>query len=213
MHGMIVLVGNPFSTLASWATTVVESLGYIGVVALLALENLVPPIPSELVLPLAGFLVGQDRFSFFWVVGAATLGSDLGALAIYGLGWWWGEERVRSKLERVPFFGRDDVDRASDWFRRHGRASVFFGRLVPGIRSVISLPAGFERMALWQFLVYTTAGSGLWNVVLIGAGWALGSQWQRVQHYVELFGYAVAGILIVAAAWWIWRKRSQAAES
>jgi membrane protein DedA with SNARE-associated domain len=212
-RAMVVLVSNPFSALAGWATKIVESLGYVGVVALLALENIVPPIPSEVVLPLAGFLVGQGRFAFVWVVAAATLGSLLGALVLYGLGWWLGEDRVRALAERAPFFGGDDVDKAHDWFERHGGASVFFGRLVPGVRSLISIPAGFERMSPWRFVLYTILGSGLWNAVLIGAGWALGSQWQRAQRYAEIAGYVAVAALVVFVGHWLWQRRSRATAS
>jgi membrane protein DedA with SNARE-associated domain len=205
-----VLLGNPLAALAEWTTSVVENLGYIGVAALLALENLVPPIPSELILPLAGFLVEQGRFNFPLVVLAATIGADIGALILYALGRSLGADRFRTLAEKIPLLGGDDIDRARDLFERHGGAAVFFGRLLPGIRSVVSIPAGFEHMPLWQFLAYTTAGSATWNTALITAGWALGTQWQRVNQYADIAGYLLLALLALALLRRAWRKHATA---
>ena len=199
-------IGSPLAGLASWVTDVVHSLGYVGVAGLLALENLVPPIPSELILPLAGFLVSQGRFAFPSVVAAATVGSLAGALGLYGLGRWLGDERLRHWLEKVPLFSQRDLDRARDWFERHGAEAVLLGRCVPGLRSVISIPAGLEAMPLWKFVAYTALGSGVWNAALIGLGWAFGSQWQRVSRYAEIVGYVALGAVALLGAWFLWRR-------
>ena len=197
------------AALARWVTDVVESLGYLGIGILAALENLVPPIPSELVLPLAGFLAGQGRFWLPAVVLAATAGSVIGALTLYALGRWLGEERLRRFIRR---FGRfmlleeADLDRAVAWFDRHGGTAVFIGRLAPLVRSGISIPAGVERMPVWRFIIYTAAGSAVWNGALAGLGWALGSQWERVSEYTQWLSYGVIGALIVAAGWFLWRR-------
>jgi membrane protein DedA with SNARE-associated domain len=209
-YGRIILATNPLAALAEWTASVVETLGYVGVAALLLLENLVPPIPSELILPLAGFLVEQGRFAFPWVVLAATIGSVAGALILYGLGRSLGEDRFRRLANKIPLLGDDDIDRARDLFERHGGAAVFFGRLLPGVRSFVSIPAGFERMPIWQFLAYTTAGSAAWNATLIGAGWALGTQWQRVERYASIAGYIVIGLLAIAIVRRAWRKHATA---
>lgn len=206
----VILAGNPLAALAEWTASVVETLGYVGVAALLALENLVPPIPSELILPLAGFLVEQGRFSYPWVVLAATVGSVAGAWVLYALGRTLGEDRFRRLAEKTPLLSADDIDRARDLFERHGGAAVFFGRLLPGVRSVVSIPAGFERMTLWRFTAYTTAGSAAWNAALIGAGWALGTQWQRVEQYAEIAGYLVLALLLLLLVRRAWRKHATA---
>ena len=208
--GWVILASNPLAALAEWTAKVVETLGYVGVAALLALENLVPPIPSELILPLAGFLVEQGRFSYPWVVLAATIGSVVGALILYALGRSLGEDRFRTLADKIPLLGGDDIDRARDLFERHGGAAVFFGRLLPGVRSFVSIPAGFECMPLWRFIAYTTAGSAAWNAALIGAGWALGTQWQRVEQYASIVGYIVLALVALLILRRAWRKHATA---
>ena len=195
-----------FSALAAWVTSVVQPGGYLGGAGLTLLETLSPPIPSELILPLAGFLVSQGRFAFPWVVAAATAGSLVGALVLYGLGRWLGDERLRHWLEKAPLFSQRDLDRAHDWFERHGAEAVLLGRFVPGLRSLISIPAGLEAMPLWKFVVYTVLGSGIWNAALIGLGWAFGSQWHRVSEYAEIVSYVVLGAIALLGAWFVWRR-------
>ena len=190
--------------LFTWVLGIVYTFGYLGLVILLLVENLFPPIPSEAILPLAGFLTGQGRLQFHWAVAAATAGSVLGALALYAVGYMLGEERLRELVKR---YGRwlllreSDLDRSREWFEKHGAVAVLIGRLVPFARSGISIPAGLERMPLWPFVVYTTVGSGIFNAVLIGLGWALGWQWELVQKYVEPLGWAVIAVGLGALAW------------
>jgi membrane protein DedA with SNARE-associated domain len=201
------LIGVAFlAGLTEWASGVVKSLGYPGVALLIALENVFPPIPSELVLPLTGFLVGRGEFSLMPALIAATVGSLVGALAIYGVGYVVGEDRVRAfigKYGRYLLVGEDDLDRAHDWFERHGWLAVLLCRMVPGLRSVISLPAGVERMSIVPFVLLTTLGSAIWNGVLIGAGWWLGDQWDLVSDYLEIVQYVIIGIAVVAIGWFI----------
>nr|MDQ3328133.1 DedA family protein [Chloroflexota bacterium] len=145
--------------IAEWIRDVVEGLGYAGIAFLILLENLIPPIPSELVLPFAGYLIDQGVYSPLGVLTAATTGSVVGALILYGLGAWFGEERVRGFVRRFGrwlFLREADVDRAEVWFIRHGAKAVLFGRLVPVVRSLVSLPAGVARMPLLQFVLFTT---------------------------------------------------------
>jgi membrane protein DedA with SNARE-associated domain len=198
------------SGLAEWVAGMVDQLGYIGLLLLVALENLFPPLPSELILPLAGFLVGQGRMSFLAALGAATAGSVLGALILYGLGAWVGEQRIRSWIRRIPLLDEGDVDRGVEWFERHGGKAVFFGRIIPLVRSVISLPAGIERMPLWRFVAYTVAGSAVWNVFLIGAGWMLGERWEAIRPWISRYEYgviALLGIGVVAFVILRWRRQ------
>jgi membrane protein DedA with SNARE-associated domain len=192
-----------------WVTGLIEAFGYPGLAVVLALESVFPPIPSEAVLPLAGFLVGQGRMGFVGAVIAATVGAVVGALILYWLGAALGERRVRALVERHGrwlFLSTEDLDRAQDWFDRHGGAAVFIGRLAPLVRSLVSVPAGVARMPLPAFVAYTALGSALWNTVLIGAGWALGESWGVVQQYQKLFGYAVLGALGLAVAWFVSRR-------
>ncbi len=207
-----VVMKNPLSGLASWVADVVESFGYFGVAFMIALENLAPPIPSEIVLPLAGFLVGQGRFSFLPVVVAATIGSVAGALVLYAIGAGLGEARLRyliRKFGRFVLMDESDLDKSRDWFEYHGTKAILFGRLIPGVRSLISIPAGLVGMPLWQFVLYTTIGSTIWNAALVGFGWTLGNHWERVEDYMSILQYIVIVIVAVAALWFIWSRRER----
>ena len=192
--------------LTGWVASVMEAMGEVGVGALTALETVFPPIPSEVVLPLGGFLTRQGDLSLPWVLVAATAGSLLGALVLYGLGAWLGRQRATAVLARIPLVDREDVERASAWFDRHGRAAVFFGRLVPGVRSLISLPAGASRMPLGRFAAYTTAGSLVWNGLLVGAGVWLGDRWEQVESYAGWLDRVFVAALAVVVVWAAWRR-------
>lgn len=201
---------NWLEAIVTWATDTVHTFGYPGVAFAVAAENIFPPIPSEVVLPLAGFLAGQGRFSLPLAVLAATLGSVVGALVLYGAGRWLGERKVRWFVVR---YGRwflvteADYQTALDWFRRHGGKSVCLGRVVPLVRSLVSIPAGIAGMPILPFILYTAIGSTVWNTALIGAGWLLGDQWERVEGYVSPLSYAVLLLGAIAAAWFVWRRR------
>lgn len=199
-----------------WVTLIIEKLGYIGVAFVLALESVFPPIPSEAVLPLTGFLVSQGRMNFVAALIAATIGSVVGALILYWFGYAWGEERIRQFVKR---YGRwmllteEDLDRSQAWFDHHGKVAVLVGRLAPLVRSLVSIPAGVTRMPLLTFTIYTTIGSALWNAVLIGAGWALGASWTHVQQYQQYFGYGVLAAIGLAIAWFVWRRLGSSSDS
>lgn len=177
----------------------IDALGELGVGLLVLLESVIPPIPSEVVLPAAGALVELGRLNgpLTWL--AALLGSVLGALILYGAGRAFGEERTRRVLLAVPLVEADDVDRADAWFARRGELAVFVGRLIPGVRSLISLPAGAAGMPLGRFVVLTAAGSAIWNSLLIGAGLLLGTQWQVVEEHIDVINdliYVTIGVSI-----------------
>ena len=196
-----------------WAERVIGAAGEWGVGLLVLLETVFPPLPSEVILPLAGFLTASGSISLPLVVVTATLGAWAGALLLYGLGARLGQERSVRLLARLPLVDATDFERASSWFRRHGRSSIFFGRLIPGVRSLISLPAGAERMPLTTFSLFTLAGSGLWNAVLIGLGAALGSEYARVEQYSRFLNYAVWAAVMALVAWLVVRglRRRRAA--
>jgi membrane protein DedA with SNARE-associated domain len=191
-------------------TDIVEELGYIGIAGLIALENIVPPIPSELILPLAGFMAWDGRFSLPIVVLAATVGSIVGALVLYAAGAWLGDARLRAIVERyggILGVGGRDLDRANDWFDRYGGVAVFLGRLVPVVRSLVSIPAGLRRMPLGRFVIYSGAGSLVWNSVLIGLGWTAGDQWHKVEQYVSILEYAVLAAIVAGVVAFLWKRR------
>jgi membrane protein DedA with SNARE-associated domain len=183
-----------------WAESVITALGEWGVGLLVLVETIFPPLPSEVILPLAGFLSGQGSLSLPLVFLTSVLGAYLGALLLYGLGARLGFERSVRVLARLPLVDREDFERAGAWFTRHGRSSIFFGRLVPGVRSLISLPAGASRLPLGTFSVFTIAGSSLWNGVLIGLGAALGQNYAVVEQYSRFLNYAVYAVLAALVA-------------
>lgn len=205
-----------FDWLVTWVTNVIETLGYPGLTILVALENLFPPIPSEVILPLAGFLTGQGRFSFVLVLIASTLGSLIGALILYAVGVALGQRGIRRLFERYGRFALitpDDLTRAEDWFDRWGPIAVFTGRLVPVVRSLVSIPAGYRRMPLVQFIPLTIFGSLLWNGALVTLGWAFGENWHDIEEYVGWLQYvviAVVAFLVLRFVWSRLRHRSTA---
>ena len=204
-------MGSLFGGLAEWVADVIVAFGYPGIALLIAIENLFPPIPSELILPFAGFLTWQGRLSYPLAVIAATAGSVVGALILYAVGAALGERRLRALIRR---FGRwalleeKDLDGANSWFDRHGTAAVLICRLVPLVRSVVSLPAGVRRMPIGRFVGLTAIGSSLWNGTLVGLGWLLGTRWEQVEQYVEWFQWVVILILAAAVARFVWHRWS-----
>ena len=184
--------------LSGWVADTMAALGAPGVGAMTFLETVFPPIPSEVVLPLAGFLSYQGSINLVAAFVAATLGSVLGAVLLFEVAHRIGVDRSVRILAAMPLVDRSDADAAQRWFYRHGRGAVFFGRLMPGVRSLISLPAGASGMPRGQFLLYTTLGSALWNALLIGAGFGLGAQWERVEGYTGYLNYVVYGAIGLA---------------
>lgn len=181
-----------------WIAGVVTQLGYLGVAVLTLLENLFPPIPSELVIPLAGFVAAGGELQIGAVIAAGSAGSLAGAVVWYEVGRRIGERRLRSWVRRHGKWltlDEQDVDRAQQWFQRHGRSSVFVGRLMPGIRTFVSLPAGFSAMPLAPFLLYSTIGTVLWTAALAFAGVILQANFRAVGDYVNVATNIVLGVL------------------
>ncbi|MFC8849843.1 MULTISPECIES: DedA family protein [unclassified Micromonospora] len=196
-----------------FVTGLVERLGGPGAGLAVALENLFPPIPSEVILPLAGFVASQGRMSLVGAIGWTTLGSVVGALALYWIGAMLGRDRMRAIVAKLPLVKLEDVDRTEAWFLRHGVRAVFFGRMIPVFRSLISIPAGVERMPVLTFLLYTTLGSLIWNTVFVMAGYLLGENWHVVEGYVGAFQNVVIAVSTLAVAWFVVTRvrRSRAA--
>jgi len=202
---------EPLGGLAGWAVSLMESLGGPGAAVVVGLDNLFPPIPSELVLPLAGFSAARGTFSLPGALAWTTLGSVAGAVIVYCLGAWLGRDRTRALVLRVPLLKVSDFDRTEAWFTRHGAKAVFLGRMVPIFRSLISLPAGIERMAFGRFLVLTTLGSLIWNTIFVVAGHLLGANWYLVDEYAGLVQYAViAAVAIALVVFVVTRLRERA---
>ena len=193
-----------------WITGLMNSMGYFSIVFLMFLENVFPPIPSELIMPLAGFTATQGgKLNLFGVIIAGTLGSVLGALPLYYAGKTIGEERLKKwagKYGKWLTVSPDDIDKSKQWFDKHGGVAVFIGRLIPGIRSLIAVPAGFDNMNLPLFLLYTALGSGLWAGILAWLGSLLGNNYQKVEKFLGPATYVVLGIVV---AIYIWRVVKQ----
>lgn len=191
--------------MGDWITATLVGMGYTGVFLLTLLETVFPPIPSELIMPLAGYLAARGEMGAFGAVAAGTLGSVVGALVLYALGRKLGEERLKDFVDRHGRWltlSRGDIERASDWFSRHGAWAVFGCRLVPGLRSLISIPAGIHRMRLTSFVVCTVLGSALWTGLLVGLGHALGSRFAQVGEFIGPVANVVLGAIVV---WYLWR--------
>lgn len=180
---------------------IILTIGYPGLALIMFIENLFPPIPSEVVLPFAGSLVHEGRLALALVLLFSTLGALLGTSLFYYLGYRLGEARVRHFIARYGRYlalDEDDLERSLALFRRHERSVIFFGRFIPGVRSVISLPAGIARMPLLPFLLYTTLGTLLWNGLLVTAGMLLGQQWTRILDFTDRYE-TVMWVLIALA--------------
>lgn len=186
------------------AVRIVAAGGAWPLAAVMLVENLFPPIPSEIVLPLAGFAIDRGTMSPVVALGAATSGSVVGAWMLYGVG-RWGARPAAYRFRHVVRLPAADLDRADAWFDRHGPSLVFWGRMVPLVRSVVSVPAGMSEMPMGRFTLLTAAGSLLWNAVLIAAGWLLGRSWALVSETVGHASVVVAGVLAALAVYGVIR--------
>lgn len=187
-----------FSGLTGFAADVLTALGDVGVGILVFIEVLIPPIPSEVILPFAGYLSQSGDLNLGWLIFYATLASYVGALLLYWLGHAIGMNRAIRFLAATKMISRTDLDRGSQWFVKSGAWTVLVGRMVPGVRSLISLPAGASGMNLVRFSIYTIIGSGTWNSLLIGVGALLGTQHERLEGYLSYVDYVVYGAIGIA---------------
>ncbi|GGR48916.1 hypothetical protein GCM10010497_60380 [Streptomyces cinereoruber] len=196
----LALAGEPAGGVAGWAAGLVDTMGGPGAGLAIALENLFPPLPSEVILPLTGFAAGQGVLSLASALFWTTLGSVAGAVALYWIGALFGRERMHVIWARLPLVKASDLVRTEEWFARHGTKAVLLGRMVPIFRSLISVPAGVERMPLPLFVALTTLGSLVWNGILVMAGYWLGDRWDLVEGYVGVLSKAVLVLVLVAVA-------------
>lgn len=193
-----------------WITETVDSLGYAGIALFMFLENIFPPIPSEVVMPSAGFAARRGELAVWAVWLAGSAGSLLGVVPWYYVGKWVGTERLKQWADRHGKWltiRRGDIERADSWFDRYDASAVFFGRLVPGIRTLISLPAGFAEMSFTRFVIYSAAGTALWAAFLTGVGWWLGENYHTVAKYIGWIATGIVVALIVTFIGWVVRRR------
>jgi len=184
--------------MTDWLIGLMERLGAPGAGLAIALENLFPPLPSEVILPLAGFTASQGEMNLVAVLVWTTVGSVVGALALYWVGAMLGRDRTLALAARIPLLKVEDIAKTEAWFLKHGRKTVFFGRMIPIFRSLISIPAGVERMPLGVFTLLTTTGSLIWNTIFVLAGYTLGENWILVETYVGMGSNVVAALVLLA---------------
>ncbi|MFP4974890.1 DedA family protein [Paenibacillus sp. CN-4] len=199
----------------SWITDFMEQFGYVGIAAMLALENVFPPIPSEVILPFGGFMTTTSNLTVPGVVIAATIGSLIGAIILYGIGRLLDVNRLEKIIDRwgrVLRVSKDDLRKAERWFEKYGYWTVLFCRMVPLIRSLISVPAGMARMKFGLFMLYTTVGTLIWNVILVVIGAALGENWEEITHFMDGYSnvfYAIIAAALLAVAYLYFRRRKK----
>jgi membrane protein DedA with SNARE-associated domain len=196
--------------LLEWMPKMINQLGYFGIALLMFLENLFPPIPSELIMPLAGFTVSQGNMNFVLVVIAGVVGTVLGAYPWYYIGKFLNEEKLEHLADKYGKWisvSAKDIHKANNWFNRHGGQAVFFCRLVPGVRTLISLPAGINGMPLFPFTLYSGAGTTIWVLFLTTAGYKLGNHYELINEYLGPISKIVLVSLIILFVLWLLRKR------
>ena len=184
----------------NWITEVMNTYGYIGILLLIALENIFPPIPSEVILTFGGFMTTTSNMSIIGVITVSTIGSVVGAIALYGIGLLLDVnrlERIVDKWGHILRLTSKDIDKANAWFHKFGVWAVFLGRLVPLVRSLISIPAGMAHMNFWVFLLFTTLGSLIWNSILVSVGAAVGASWSTIVGYMDTYSNVILLLLVV----------------
>ena len=189
----------------TWIVEFIEQFGYLAVFLLIAVENIFPPIPSEIILTFAGFMITKSGLGFFGMAFSSTLGSYIGALVLYGLGYFLRPEKFERFLNLFKF-NLKDVEKAQKWFNDKGSPTVFFCRFVPIIRSLISIPAGMSCMKMLPFSLYTVVGSLIWNCVLIYIGTILGDHYGLISGYMEQYGIVVGLVIVIIGVAWLTMK-------
>lgn len=193
-----------------WITNTISSLGYIGIALLMFLENLFPPIPSELIMPLAGFTVAQGKLNFTLVAIAGIVGSVVGALPWYYIGKYWKLKRIKKLADRYGKWltlSGEDVERAKNWFDKRGNLATCLGRVVPGVRTYISVPAGISEMSMGIFLFYSTIGTAIWICLLTYTGYILGANYDKIETYLAPASKVILVGLLAVSVFWILKRR------
>lgn len=198
------IISDALSYIGHIAITTISALGYFGVFILMAMESMIFPIPSELVMPFAGFLAGQGRFSFALVILFSSLGSLFGSLISYYIG-KYGGNKIVVKYGRFFFLDVSDLKKTEKWFSKKGEKTILFSRFIPVVRHLISIPAGIGKMDLKKFCVYTVIGATIWNTFLAYLGYMLGANWEKVEHYVEFVKIPLVILIIALAGFYIYR--------
>jgi len=198
------MIGKLLAALAAFIIGVISTLGYGGIVLLMAIESACIPLPSEIVMPFSGYLVYRGDLQLWAVALAGAVGCVLGSMAAYWLGAWGGRPLVM-KYGRYVLISHHDLELTDRWFTRHGDVTILVGRLLPVVRTFIAFPAGVARMAMGKFLAYTFLGSLIWCWVLAWIGERLGEHWDSLGAYFHRFDALIGAAILATAAWWVWR--------
>ncbi|MCM3782710.1 DedA family protein [Neobacillus mesonae] len=199
----------------NWITDFMEQFGYVGIALIIALENVFPPIPSEIVLPFGGFMTTYSSLTVFWVIVAATVGSVIGAIILYGIGLLIDVERLEKIIDRwghILRVKKEDIRKADAWFDKYGYWTVLFCRMIPLIRSLISIPAGMSNMKFGLFLLFTTIGTVIWNTILVVIGATLGENWHAITEFMDVYSniaYAIIAVAGIAFLIWFFRRNKK----
>jgi LPXTG-motif cell wall-anchored protein len=200
----------------NWITDIMEQFGYLGVFLMIALENVFPPIPSEVILTFGGFMTTYTDLTVIGVIIAATLGSVVGAVILYGIGYLLNVEKLEKIIDRwghILRVSKSDIHKADAWFDKYGYWTVLFCRMIPLIRSLISIPAGMSNMKFPLFLLFTTIGTLIWNIILVLVGAAVGDQWENIVHFMDIYSnitYTIIGLGIILFLVWFFRRKKAA---
>lgn len=198
------MISSIFSWLASFIISIISGSGYLGVTLMMTIESVCIPIPSEIVMPFSGYLVSLGQFYFWPIVLLATLGNLIGSLVAYFVGYYGGRSFIR-RWGKYVLLREEELEHADYWFKKYGSPAIFFSRMLPIVRTFISLPAGIGRMRLPKFISYTFFGSLPWNFALAYIGWKLGQNWKSLEQYFKKFDYVILVLIFIGIAWWIWR--------
>lgn len=198
------IISALISSLASLIISIISDSGYFGVFVLMVLESACIPIPSEIIMPFSGFLAASGQFSLWLVVLAGAVGNLFGSIVAYLVGLYDGRPLVE-KYGKYILISHRDLHRADRWFVKHGEGTVFFSRLLPVVRTFISLPAGIARMKFKKFCFYTLVGCLPWSFILAYSGLKMGENWEGLRTYFDKFNYLIAGLIVLGIIWWVWR--------
>lgn len=197
--------------LTEWVISIMEQLGYLGIAILMFLDNVFPPIPSEIIMPSAGYTASQNQLLLVGVIIAGCIGSLLAAALLYWIGYKFKHETIFNFVDRYGkflFIKSEDVKKSLSWFEKYGHRIVFFGRMIPAVRSLISIPAGMSRMPFWKFMFYSSLGTIIWTTFLACIGFYFGENQALMQKIFSQVGYFIIGIVLIIVAW-IWYRRNQ----
>lgn len=192
-----------------WIISIMEQLGYLGIALLMFLDNVFPPIPSEIIMPSAGFTASQGQLLLSGVIIAGSLGSLIAAALLYWIGRKISHERIFKFVDQYGkylFIKSDDVKKSLDWFEKYGHRIVFFGRMIPAVRSLISIPAGMSRMPFWKFMSYSTLGTIIWTSFLASVGYYFGNNTELMHQIFSQVGYVIVSIVVVIIFWIFYRR-------